>query len=402
MFLKNFVFLSLMVTPSCMLAMDRSSESSKKLSNPSKSPSDSGKKNDSGRLERQASSFFKRMSEGKLSSSKSSSSEKLDLSTLDLEKDHNKIDSCNNTPLICAVQNNDITMVQQLLSYNDITVNHRNKSGNTALHFAAFHGHGSVIELLLEHKEIDTSIKNNNHKMPHQCLNKEMDKFFAVQNKLLKNYLSHVSPYMHGQHFNTEKLGDTNVNDVDLDGISPLIWAVASGQDITIIQKLLSYPRVEVNHQDTIFGTALHYAALFGYSRVINLLLLDYRTNVCIENNYQLKPHACLIEPPCHVIDKKCSCDLCKEYLTIRATLFARGWLYQTIRHHVSQLREQKLDNGSIKKIRKQTIKQISLEKKTQTTEMPEISCLPSYANKEFLEKMIKYCYEGVIVKAHD
>ncbi|KAI0203225.1 oxysterol-binding protein [Astrocystis sublimbata] len=72
------------------------------------------------------------------------------------------------TVLHLAIQCAEHDVVEYVLSngaaYMD--VNARDKDGNTPLHVAATHGRGPIVKLLLEHKDINDAISNNQGKLP--------------------------------------------------------------------------------------------------------------------------------------------------------------------------------------------------------------------------------------------
>ncbi|CAF3871712.1 unnamed protein product [Rotaria sp. Silwood1] len=63
--------------------------------------------------------------------------------------------------LYVACKNNDICRVRELLQIlTEDELNEQDPNNRTALHVAALHGHGEVLELLLAHENINQSIKN--------------------------------------------------------------------------------------------------------------------------------------------------------------------------------------------------------------------------------------------------
>ena len=67
-----------------------------------------------------------------------------------------KEDEKGNTLLMCAAQNLNLKMCEMLINRN-CDVNHRNSSGNTALHFAmAYDSEGTLAEYLIQQGADDT------------------------------------------------------------------------------------------------------------------------------------------------------------------------------------------------------------------------------------------------------
>ena len=59
-----------------------------------------------------------------------------------------------------AVLNNNLDEVRRVLAENPALINSTDRSGNTALHWAARSGNREIITELLGHREIDPSIRN--------------------------------------------------------------------------------------------------------------------------------------------------------------------------------------------------------------------------------------------------
>jgi len=132
------------------------------------------------------------------------------------------------TILICAVAENRVTIVEQMLRRREIEINAADDIQNTALHIAAERGHTRVVELLLQRPEIQINLKN------------------------------HM-------------------------GWTPLSKA-AFANHIEVVRQLLARPELEVNFVDQDRQTPLFHAASAGNLEVVRLLLADPRTNAAISN----------------------------------------------------------------------------------------------------------------------
>ena len=77
--------------------------------------------------------------------------------------------------------------MKYLLSRPGIDVNAKNKFGQTALILAAWKGHDRVVKALLDHGEVDLTIRDNNW---WTALGLAEDEGWAECVKLLKNHKS--------------------------------------------------------------------------------------------------------------------------------------------------------------------------------------------------------------------
>jgi len=132
------------------------------------------------------------------------------------------------TILICAVAENHIAIVDQLLRRPEIDVNAADEIQNTALHVAAERNRTRIVELLLRHPETQVNLKN----------------------------------YM---------------------GWTPLSKAAFAGH-IQVVRLLLRRRDVEVNFVDQDRQTPLFHAVSTGNVEMVRLLLSDSRTNAAIRN----------------------------------------------------------------------------------------------------------------------
>ena len=132
------------------------------------------------------------------------------------------------TILMCAVAGNRIAIAEQALGCRGIDINAVDDIQNTALHIAAERGHTRMVELLLEHPEVQINIEN------------------------------HM-------------------------GWTPLCKAAFAGH-VEVVRRLLARPELEVNLVDQDRQTPLFHAASTGNLETVRLLLSDPRTNTAIGN----------------------------------------------------------------------------------------------------------------------
>jgi oxysterol-binding protein 1 len=68
------------------------------------------------------------------------------------------------TPLHLAVQCAPTSMVEYIVSQGKVDLSAKSKQGNTALHLVASQGREDVVEILLQHPDIDDSLANHEGK----------------------------------------------------------------------------------------------------------------------------------------------------------------------------------------------------------------------------------------------
>ena len=60
------------------------------------------------------------------------------------------------TPLIYASRYGYSNVLQLILEHEDIDINKANNDGNTALYWASYYGHFMIVQMLLKHEGIET------------------------------------------------------------------------------------------------------------------------------------------------------------------------------------------------------------------------------------------------------
>jgi ankyrin repeat protein len=80
--------------------------------------------------------------------------------------DVNEVDADGRTPLLLATQKGYLSVIQVLLNHPQINLRAQDQWGSTALHKAAKQGHLAVIKLLLARPNTDINIKDGNGATP--------------------------------------------------------------------------------------------------------------------------------------------------------------------------------------------------------------------------------------------
>jgi ankyrin repeat protein len=83
----------------------------------------------------------------------------------------NKIHSNGETLLLWAARNNNTPLIEQLLTYEDVSINYKNHYSQTALHYIAQNKNEKIIKKLLLNPQTDASIYNNKNKTAREMVN---------------------------------------------------------------------------------------------------------------------------------------------------------------------------------------------------------------------------------------
>jgi len=189
--------------------------------------------------------------------------------------------------------------VKLLLGRRDINPNSKDKNCRTPLSFAAERGQEGVVNLLLERGDVDPNSSDHNGRTPFSFaaqrfreLNSFQDffslppRYEGVMKQLLEQGGDPNSPDSNGRTLlsfaagkggeGLVKLllgrGDVDPNSSDSSGRTPLSFAAEYGQE-TVVRLLLELGDVDPNLSDNTGRTPLSFAAEYGQEDVVKLLL---------------------------------------------------------------------------------------------------------------------------------
>ncbi|MBP6870322.1 ankyrin repeat domain-containing protein [Candidatus Babeliales bacterium] len=173
--------------------------------------------------------------------------------------DINVCDSHHITPLHAALQNNQWSMVKELLSYKNIDVNAVQDNGFTALHMAIIKNDMPMLKLLLTSPNIKINVSGNDGVTPLQV---------AVCNS-----------YQDGVRILVEHGADVNILNVDHKNA---LHSACKVGNLEIVKMLLQVGNVDINCYGEGGFTPLQYAALFGYEDIVKELLQQKNIDIHI------------------------------------------------------------------------------------------------------------------------
>jgi len=170
---------------------------------------------------------------------------------LDNNAQVNQGDKSGKTALHWAAEKGHAGIVDKLLNIQGIDVNKADDFGWTALHLAAEKGHAGIVDKLLNIQGIDVNKVDNNgwtalHRAAREGHAEIVDKLLNIQ--------------------------ESDVNKADRDGWTALYWAAEKGY-AEIVDKLLNIKGIDVNKADNFGWTALHLAAEKGHAGIVDKLL---------------------------------------------------------------------------------------------------------------------------------
>ena len=154
------------------------------------------------------------------------------------------------TPLIHAVTEGRLAVVEVLLAHPNIDRNSKDVDGNTSLSLAAEYEQKEIVQLLLAHPNINLNSKSKYGKTPLSLAAEYGHK------EIVQLLLAHPNI-------------DPNPNDVD--GNTPLSLAAEYGQK-EIVQLLLAQPGINVDSKDSYGRTALDIAKEEKHQEIVQLL----------------------------------------------------------------------------------------------------------------------------------
>lgn len=180
-----------------------------------------------------------------------------------------------------AAKDGNLEMVRHLLEQR-VTLDSRDDYGLTPLHWAADEGWCEVVQLLISNK-CDLDVKDAEGQTPLVQVAFSGKK--VVVDLLLKSgaQVNYADDYnrtlLHWASFNgwldiVQRIVDNkgaDLNDADTHGWTPFMFAVRQGHED--VAKLLVEAGTDIHRSDVLKRTALHLAAYWGYSKVVQVLL---------------------------------------------------------------------------------------------------------------------------------
>ena len=177
--------------------------------------------------------------------------------------------------LVAAAKKGNSREVQRLIECPGVDVNHSDRSrmdkagvlGNhTSLYLASRYGHVEVVNVLLQHPQVDVNYKD----------------FYNRTSLWLASYRGHLKVVM--------SLLNDNRTDVNIRGgqdsrtggpvlATPLLAASGEGH-VAVVKELISHPQIDINKVERFEGTPLLVASQNGHVEVVKTLLADERVNV--------------------------------------------------------------------------------------------------------------------------
>ncbi|KAJ0114311.1 hypothetical protein J7T55_010700 [Diaporthe amygdali] len=165
----------------------------------------------------------------------------------------NHLENAGRTALCQAAESGAISSLKQLLDTEGVDINLPDKEGRSPLIWAAFRGHTACVDALMQHPGIDKTaahFKDRKNAIHFACE--------TGMHEALLCLLKHDCP---------------GIDDPDVDGWTPLMWAIQNSPKCVLT--LLATGRVELERRDNQGKTALDLALQWGQSAEVARILLN-------------------------------------------------------------------------------------------------------------------------------
>lgn len=194
-------------------------------------------------------------------------------------------DNEGNTPFLWATRGEHVQIIDVLAGNPGVDINHRNKAGRSAVYVAARDGGGATLRRLLSLEGIDCDPRDEDEMTP-LLLAVSASRPSNVATLIQDARVDKTAADCYGKnafHLASKngKLeivrlllegGVPGIDQADVDGWTPLMWAVRSSPEV--VESLLSTGRVDVHRRDLRGKTALYHAIADGGNPPIVRLLL--------------------------------------------------------------------------------------------------------------------------------
>ena len=209
----------------------------------------------------------------------------------------NMVDNSGQTPLMCACRDGDRLDNIKTLIKQGADIHQINSIGLTALHYAARYAKSDIIEYLLS-LEVKVNMVDNSGQTPLMCACRDGDRLDNIKtlikqgadihqiNSIGLTALHYAARYAKSEIIEYLLSLGMKVNMVDNSGQTPLMCACRDGDRLdnikTLIKQGADIHQIEING-----WTALHYAARYAKSEIIEYLLsLGVKVNM-VDNSRQ-------------------------------------------------------------------------------------------------------------------
>lgn len=185
------------------------------------------------------------------------------------------------TPLLEAIARNQTEQALRILRESPDRIQSKQPDGMTALHWAAHHGNGSVLDAILEHRaEVDPTneygvtplylaVAQGHHEIVHKLLHAGADskRLFAGHESLLM----HAARQGNAKTVRSLLDSGADSNHRDAKGQTSLMWAASAGNQEALAA--LIQAKADVNATSKVGFTALHFAARDGQIEAVRVLV---------------------------------------------------------------------------------------------------------------------------------
>ncbi|KAL6858436.1 ankyrin repeat-containing domain protein [Trichoderma novae-zelandiae] len=202
------------------------------------------------------------------------------------------------TSLLLAAEGGHMAVVQRILRWPDVDVNHQDHDGCRAVELAAKEGHTEIVSLLLNRPESTLDWNHSRRSNPlclavangHEETVRRMLERHGHQISVNSRAVNGHTPLCHAIVGGCDALIELLAQQPGLDVNLPIDFAAtalhlaARHQNETAVKAILAHPSVDPNCQNLYGQTALNEAVYLSGQATVDLLLGDPRTDVNIGN----------------------------------------------------------------------------------------------------------------------
>lgn len=174
-----------------------------------------------------------------------------------------------NSPILNAINDNDIKLVKLLLQDECIDIN-KSYNNITPFNAACIKGNIDMVKLLLQNDKLNVYKSNDDYNID---IPEEFTHDLHFNTQLLENHLESYTSYSSMRH------NESYIIERFRDSMSPINNAVKY-KHIDIIKLLLEDDRIDVNKPDKYKWTPLDIACYQGYIDIVKLLLENTKLNI--------------------------------------------------------------------------------------------------------------------------